>query len=198
MAFVAAGRVYEQLANATVSLEVLSRPLHTALWITNISAHYQSSSNSAFPGYCAYNLTREQVFACIAMFESGNVNLDPVRLRKVMALSSGNSIYVAKPLLDDPSTIHSKHEVRRVIGNIGRPGIGMLYPPENLRIPVADLASWKCVNHNAFNGKKENNFGATSMHLTFTGYEERIGANGLQDARVYLLESVISVRDGGN
>jgi hypothetical protein len=43
----------------------------------------------------------------------------------------------------------------------------------------------------------EDNFGATSLHLTFTGYEERIGQEGLQDAQVYLLQSVTSVRDGG-
>ncbi|PVI00603.1 hypothetical protein DM02DRAFT_562852, partial [Periconia macrospinosa] len=197
MAFVAAGRVYKPLANATVSLEVLYRPLHTALWIPNISIHYQSSSNAKFPGYRAYHLTREQVFACIAMFESGNVNLDPARLRKVMALSSGNSIYAVKPLLDDPSITHSYHEVRRVVGNIGRPGIGMLYPPENLQISALELGDWRCVYHTAFDGKVEDNFGATSMHLTFTGYEERVGIDGLQDAQVYLLESVISVRDGG-
>jgi hypothetical protein len=58
------------------------------------------------------------------MFESGEVNLDPARLRNVMALSSGSSIYILKSLLNDTSAMSSELVVERVVGNTGRPGIG--------------------------------------------------------------------------
>jgi hypothetical protein len=197
MAFASAATLFDQLANATISLDAISQPLYTALWIPNISSHYRSNFRPVFPGYQNYDLSREQMFACIAMFEYGNVNVDPTRLRKVMALSSGNSIYVVKQLLCDPSTTHAECEIRRVVGNIGRAGIGMLYPPDEPRLSKPEVKEWRQVNHNRYDGKTEDNFGATSMHLTFTGYEESIGSHGLHDAQVALLESVIAVRDGG-
>jgi len=197
MAFASAATLFDQLANATISLGVISQPLYKALWVPNISSHYRATSGPKFPGYQNYVLSREQIFACIAMFDNGDVNIDPNRLRKVMALSSGNSIYVVKQLLCDPSTTHAECEIKRVVGNIGRAGIGMLYPPDEPRISKPDNEGWQLVNHNRYNGEKEDNFGATSMHLMFTGYEESIGSHGLHDAQVTLLESVVAVRDGG-
>lgn len=60
------------------------------------------------------------------MFEHGSLNIDPRDLAEVMALSAGNSIYVAMPLLCDPSDLTMSYEVRRVMGNIGRAGVSFL------------------------------------------------------------------------
>jgi hypothetical protein len=200
MILMGAERVYSQLANATVSLGVMSSSLHTAPWAPQKLANFQGKWTLPLPQYQGYKLNRSQAFACIAMFDSGTARVDPSTLHRVMAMSSGNSIYVATPLLADPFSQYGGHEIKRIIGNIGRPGIAMLVPPQSPRLRRSDgESSWKLVNHNEFDGKKENCFGATSMHLSFTGYEAPVSldSQGLQDVEVYLVESVISVHERG-
>jgi hypothetical protein len=178
----------------------MSSSLHTAPWAPQKLANFQGKWTLPLPQYQGYKLNRSQAFACIAMFDSGTARVDPSTLHRVMAMSSGNSIYVATPLLADPFSQYGGHEIKRIIGNIGRPGIAMLVPPQSPRLRRSDgESSWKLVNHNEFDGKKENCFGATSMHLSFTGYEAPVSldSQGLQDVEVYLVESVISVHERG-
>jgi hypothetical protein len=138
-------------------------------------------------------------FACIAMFESGDCDIDPESLRGVMALSSGDSIYVASALLADPSEDTSKYPVRRVFGNLGRPELALLLPPSKPRLKDYDLSSWHMINHSPFDGKFEDSFASTSLHLSFTDFEMPIdvGARGLRDTLVMLVETLVSVNDGG-
>ena len=78
-----------------------------------------------------FNLPLSVHFACIAMFESGEFNIDPESLAGVMALSSGDSIYVASHLVSDPNTSSETYQrpIRRVFGNLGRPEMAFLIPP---------------------------------------------------------------------
>lgn len=173
--------VYKQMPDATVAVSVLCQTLCCAHW-----AAYKS-------------LSRSQTFACIAMFDSGTLNIEPRMLKKVMAMSSGNSIYVAAPLLCDPYEVPEPYEIRRVVGNVGRAGIAMLIPPQNPRVREPKLESWNLINHADFNGTTEDCFKNTTLHLSFTGYEIPIdtGSHGRQDVEMFLLESLVSVHDQG-
>jgi len=138
-------------------------------------------------------------FACIAMFETGEFNIDPKSLEGVMALSIGDSIYVATALLSDPSDSQDRCPVRRVMGNLGRSEMAFLVPPSSPRLVEYDLTSWNLVNHLPFDGAFEDNFSATSLHLSFTDFELPldVGVRGLRDTLVVILESLVSVNDGG-
>jgi hypothetical protein len=61
-----------------------------------------------------------------------------------------------------------------------------------------NLSDWNAINHAEFDGKPEDNFEGTSLHLSFTEYNPPIIINdfGGQDAEVFLLEAVISVQYG--
>ncbi|KAF2109361.1 hypothetical protein BDV96DRAFT_585428 [Lophiotrema nucula] len=86
--------LYNQLPHATVDIRVASSPLANHRWIPN-----EEAGTSPFS---AYSLSREQTFACIAKFESGAFNFDPVAMKGVHAVSAGNSIFVSRNLLEDP------------------------------------------------------------------------------------------------
>ena len=178
--------LYKNFPGATVSMAVASRPLHIAKW----AAHEAS-----------LDFTRANKFACIAMFESGTLDIDPKTLTSVMAMSSGNSIYVVDSLLQDPvkqgvSGISNSRGIRRILGNLDRPGVVFLVPPQAPLIRVADPESWRLVNHVMFNNKVEESFADTSLHLSFTDYELPLSVSiGAVDAEAVMLESLISVYD---
>jgi hypothetical protein len=135
------------------------------------------------------------------MFDSGTCNLDPDSLREAFAMSSGNSIYVAAPLLCDPYEIPRQCEVRRVIGNIGRPGITMLVPPAEPKTRTLNNENWTLINHSPFEGKLEDCFQQTTIHLGFTQYDMPL-SDGLQghhiiDRTASLVETLVSVHDRG-
>ena len=140
-------------------------------------------------------------FACIAMFESGEFNIDPEYLGGVMALSTEDSIYVASHLVSDPCPKKDtyQHPVRRVFGNLGRPENAFLVPPSTPKLKDYDPKSWHLINHMPFDGNLENKFEGTSLHLSFTDYEfpVDVGAHGLRDTLVNLVESVVSVNHKG-
>jgi hypothetical protein len=62
------------------------------------------------------------------MFENRNVKLNPKALEQVFAISVGNSIFVAMPLVCNPSNSPDPSELKHVVGNIGKPGISLLSP----------------------------------------------------------------------
>ena len=188
--------IYKMLPNATVALNVTSQPLYDMPWIPNQSHTAHGIHSSAFQGF---TLDWASTFACIALFESGTIAAKPSSLQRVMAMSVEDSLYVAAPLLCDPSEMPQGHEVRRIRGNVGRPGIAMLIPPQNPRIRTYDLSAWKLINHTPFDGQLEDSFQATSLHLTFTDYVLPIDTNshGGRDTEIYFLESLVSLHDRG-
>ena len=196
-----ASEVYKLLSGATVDLTVLSENLLNSKWIPQ---KYFSSDHGIFRGpqvstFIPMTLSLRESFACLAMFETGTVNLEPDSLDTVMAMSAGDSLFVAAPLLCDPFEQPNRTEIRRIAGNVGRAGISMLVPPKDLRIAKQKISSWSHVTHEDFNGNAEDNFRSTSVHLSFTGYEVALSRehHGAQDAEVYYLESLLSVYDRG-
>jgi hypothetical protein len=144
----------------------------------------------------AYTLDRAGTFACIAMFDHGSLNVDPSGLTEVMALSTGNSIYVAMPLLCDPYDIPLDFEVRRVIGNIGQAGVSFLCPPPTPKVKkVTEEDAWLLVNHAAFDGRLEDSFSSTSLHLAFTKLKIPVGytIRGGQEIEACFRETLVSI-----
>lgn len=138
-------------------------------------------------------------FACLAWFDSGEFDIAPSDLRRVMALANGDSIYVASALLVDPTVDTSEVPIQRVFGNIGRPQMSLLIPPSNPTLAESSPSSWRLINHSTFDGTFQNCFTSTSLHLTFTDFEMPldVGARGLRDRQVVLLESLVSIDDRG-
>jgi hypothetical protein len=143
-----------------------------------------------------YRLDRSQVFSCIAMFENGNVNLDPGTLRQVLAISAGNSIYVAFNLLSDPFENTQESEVKHIVGNIGKPGISLMIPPTLPKVRKVDEETWTMVNHADFDGNFDNAFQHTSLHLCFTRYQLPVASrHGYQGIETNFIETLVSIFD---
>jgi hypothetical protein len=189
-ALASAQEVYKLIPNATIDLGITSHPVSTSAWAA-------ASLNNEESRKFSNNLSLAQTFACIAQFESGSFDIDPELLTEVIAMSSGNSIFVAAPLLCDPSELPAEHEVRRVVGNIGRAGIAMLIPPQDTKIKELVPETWNMINYTPFNGERSDSFKNTSLHLSFTPYTMSInvGDHGMQDKEAFFLESLVSVYD---
>ena len=208
-ALASATKIYKNLSGATVALSVASKPLYRSLWAPRFSSRTEEASLktsqplrpkhlrtwNSNPWLCELNLA--STFACIAMFESGTYDIDPETLDHVFAMSSGNSLFVAGPLLNDPSEWSKEIQVERVVGNIGRAGIAMLIPPQDPRIRKRQLENWELVSHAPFDGQCADSFQNTTHHLSFTQYTMpcNIGTHGAQDTEAFFIESLISVHD---
>ncbi|KAI9786740.1 MAG: hypothetical protein M1816_007811 [Peltula sp. TS41687] len=138
-------------------------------------------------------------FSCILMFESGQFNIPPEQLRNVMAISSGDSLFIAAPLLNDPAKRLSESEICHVMDNIGRASIALLIPPVAPRIQSAGIEHRNVVNRDYWEGQPQDCFQDTSLHLRFTDYAfpVDVGHSGTQDIELYFQESIVSVHGSG-
>lgn len=187
IALARAYEVYVNLPNADVDLNVISSPLYSTQWATAALLHKDPI------------MTRESSFACVTMFDTGYLDIDPEVFGEVIAISSANTIYASEILFSDPSRI-SIHALRQVTGNVGKPGLALLLSPRDTILREPDLESWELVNHAPFDGKSENNFAATSLHLSLTGYQQalNLGRHGIRDKEAFYVEAVVSVHDHGS
>ena len=225
-----ATEIYEKLEGGTIPLSILSNSLGSGLWIppnpwsiggildfdgkifseavhtefsehndfdTETSSISEASETSDEDGL---EVTRAQTLSCIAMFEAG-INVHPDGLQHVIAMAWENSIFVTNLLLSDPSDVASAHSIKRITGNVGRPGLTMMVAPNKPQIR-APSNSYRLVNHVDYDGKREDNFKNTSLHLSFTEWNVPLvssstGDRGAIDQDVFFLESVVSVHDQG-
>ncbi len=101
--------------------------------------------------------------------------------------------------MSDPYQQYGELSLKHVLGNVGRPGITLLIPPQDPMVRKVDLEAWKSANYNGFDGTAEDHFTNTSLHLSFTEGSSPVhdGVNrwGRQDSQVFLLESVVSIYD---
>ena len=193
--------LYSQMPGATVNLDIIKlESIVLAKWAKGRLA--QSPDNIApFLRYRVvqpYSLSLAATFACIAMFESGSFNIEPYDLQTVMAVSAGESLFVAAPLLCDPGT-RPRPMVHRIFGNIGQAGIAFLIPPGNPKVKTFGLESFQVVNFEPYNDKLEDCFQGTSLHLEFSGYELPLGVgnHGGRNRDAFFVESLLRVRDHG-
>lgn len=85
-------------------------------------------------------------------------------------------------------------------GNVGKPGLTLLIPPDDLELPAVEESSWRVISTSEFNGRAEDSFAHTSMHLSFTEYYfplVRASDGQGQDKLVHYLGSVVSIHDAG-
>ncbi|EEU45279.1 uncharacterized protein NECHADRAFT_80807 [Fusarium vanettenii 77-13-4] len=183
----AAGEMYSRLPEATVDSSIVARTsLTDARWFS------RADMGKDFP------LSRPEAFACIAMFDSGRI-YDTGYLQNVFAMTYGNSIFVASPMMADPYETPVETEIKRVPGNIGQPGLSFLIPPPEPRIRKSNPEAWTVLSHKPFEGQLEDNFWKTSMHLTLTQYQP--GLRGLYhdehfiDEGSALRETLVQVYD---
>lgn len=136
----------------------------------------------------------------VASFGRGHLNINE-SLFDIPRLASKNSLYISESLFNDPYQPPKKQTLRRIVGNIGRPGTFLLNSPNQSRLNLREPREedWEVVNHTLFDGKLENNFNKTSLQFSLTGYELPIedGKFGVRDRGANVVEAVVSVHDGG-
>ena len=190
--------IYKQVSNMKIPLGILAfGPFTYATWIPRSAAGFLGYGDQCI--LLPFQLSRAQKFSCIAMIESEGLNLDPVPLLNVFAISMNDSIYVAAPLLCDPSVYCGDDKIQRIAGNVGKAGLALLINPSTPKIKQLGVGSYHLINHVSFDGKVEDNFRNTSLHLGLTGYElpVDIGTHGSRSRQAFFLESVVSVHDRG-
>lgn len=175
--------VYSNFPDAHVELSITKSTIHDYYW-SNPTGETFGHARS---------------LSCIAAFESGDLNIHPKDLKDVMAISAGSSLYITQFLWSDPLSPSPSNIIRRSIGNVGKRGIAFLISPKDPSIKEPGYDSWQSVQHNEFDGKLEDNFPETSLHLSFTGYELalNIGQHGLRDKEVYYLQAVVQAYERG-
>ncbi len=139
------------------------------------------------------------LFACIALFDTGHVDLSQGDLANVFAISTSNSIYIVELLLRDPCTEPTGHAIRRLVGNIGKPGLCLLVSASDALVREPDLDTSNLIHHSPFDGQLEDNFRGTSLHLHLTGYEQPLATreHGVRDEVVKYYQTIISTYDQG-
>jgi hypothetical protein len=119
-----------------------------------------------------------------------------------LAVSIENTLYIDPLILDNPKAVtHWMHGIRRVQGNVGMPGltlIGWFTTKYNLDVKKPDPNNWQIVDHHPFDGKLEDYFSSTSLHIRFTGYSQALdfGAHN-RIANGTVVEAVVSAFDQG-
>ncbi|KLJ09189.1 hypothetical protein EMPG_15382 [Blastomyces silverae] len=179
--------VYKALGQgATINPNVISQKLYDAHWVKTMSV------------WKSVHASREYQFACISYFDTGTVNLPPSKFENVMALSSGDSLYISAPLLCDPSDKVAASNIRHMIGNVGKHGLLLLVPPPVPQVMTPELDNWRSIDHPLYEGQLEDTFRGTTLHLSFTDWSAPIDlGRGHRDAEAYVVESVVSVNDNG-
>lgn len=200
-----AAMTYSNFPDATIDIRVLQCKLWQAQWVKSAVSHTldwqrNTTTDMLTPlGLRPYLLDRACAFSCITMFESGHYDANPTELVNVMAMSSGDSLFVGAALLCEPSKDSYSGDIKRTAGNIGRPGIAFLVPPVDPMMTEVSLSDWRQLGSVEFDGVPRDCFKSTSLHLSFTGANSvvNVGFSGAQDADVYMLETLVSVHDSG-
>ncbi|KAM4062914.1 hypothetical protein HRG_007730 [Hirsutella rhossiliensis] len=198
--------VYQQLPGATVSLRIVEQDLLKAKWLPpafqkplewdNHSISFARVAGTPASVYLDA-MTRAASFACIAMFESGHLNINPEQLNEVIALCSEDSIFVTGLLLSDPCVQGSRSHIRHLVGNVGHSGMVLMVSPLEPRTRTREHNP-RLVEHRPYD-KAADKFCGTSLHLSFTTWKMPLDwqNTGEIDQQVFLLESVVSVQDNG-
>ncbi|EXJ76631.1 uncharacterized protein A1O5_01139 [Cladophialophora psammophila CBS 110553] len=144
---------------------------------------------------------RQRAFACIADFETGGIDLASSEFKSFMALSIGESIYVERPLLTDPSGPGEPNKVIRLDGNVSKSGLMLMIPPAEPMISEPNPDSWRIVEREEYEGQPEDCFSRTSLHLSFTNWSAPVSTGaagrGRRSAEACLVETLVSVPDRG-
>ncbi|KAL8783121.1 MAG: hypothetical protein Q9195_009483, partial [Heterodermia aff. obscurata] len=200
-----AAMTYSNFPDATIDIRILQCKLWQAQWVKSAVSQMRDLPRSMEKSRITplslvpYHLDRACAFTCITMFESGHYDANPIELENVMAMSSGDSLFVGAALLCDPSLESYSADIKRIAGNIGRPGITFLIPPVAPMMRDVSISDWRQLGSVEFDGLPRDCFNRTSLHLSFTGASSpvNVGFSGAQDSEVSMLETLVSVHDSG-
>ncbi|KAI1320519.1 hypothetical protein F5Y16DRAFT_417425 [Xylariaceae sp. FL0255] len=152
-------------------------------------------------------LTSTQVMTVLCYLETGCVGIQTLSestLDKVIGFAVGDSILVRSELLNDPwpktGAARSKSPFSRLLGNVGKPGVTLLYTPSDLMCANRDPGAWRMANYAQFDGKFIDCFQQTSMHLKMLEWTQPVTddeTSGQLTVEVHFVEAVISVHDRG-
>ncbi|KAK6218455.1 hypothetical protein QIS74_06335 [Colletotrichum tabaci] len=196
---IAHAAVLGRLQGPTIRLKTLSKALMRAKWADEIASRFSARTTRTFSTLSSASQARKTAISILSYFIL-EFDLPPSQIHEnVCGFSFGDSIYVPENLIRDPFEASDDQVMVRVLGNIGLPGFVMFSSVmEPMVSEVCD--SWKVVNRNLFNGRPENAFGSTSMHLSLTNWERSIEeptSVGIQDVQLTVMESVVSIREAG-
>ncbi|CAJ2503569.1 Uu.00g109630.m01.CDS01 [Anthostomella pinea] len=106
---------------------------------------------------------------------------------------------ITPPDLERSKTGYDKIKEIRSDGGPGLTLIGWFSRVSGVECRQSDLAKWQIVNHNQFDGRLEDHFTSTSLHLRFTGYTREIdfGAHN-KISNGSFVEAVVSAYDSGD
>ena len=205
--FAIAELIYSSLPGSRVDLNVTSAWREPCWWKTfsnfRIEFPWRSEAKElfswkTFQEFFDTGISRSIIFSCIAHFDTGHLDLPPAQLKGAMAISNQNSIYIADTLLLDQSKAWTTCGIRRITGNIGKPGLSILIPPSNPKIREPSCDTWRVANE-PFDGTLQDSFSGTSLHLSLTGYELPLdsGRHGLRDSECMFVETAVSLFDRG-
>ncbi|KIV77822.1 hypothetical protein PV11_09602 [Exophiala sideris] len=188
--FAAVVNLYQQFPAAQVSLEILSKSPNIEWWHTT----REPNTNTEKPIF-----SLAEAFTCITLLETGSVEVTPSSLDKVFALARDNSLFVAKTLLQDPWARGDPSAIEHLNGNVGKPGLTLMIPPPNPKTKKLDMKGYMVLPHARFDGSLHDAFANTTLHLSFTKYEQPVSSQtyGEKDARAYYRESLVSILDRG-
>lgn len=82
-----------------------------------------------------------------------------------MALSSGDSIYVAAWLICDPAERQPANVVCRLHGNVGNAGLILLIPAADPQTLAQGIVNSKLIDREGFDRTVTNVFTGTTLHL---------------------------------
>ncbi|KAL4748826.1 hypothetical protein BDW72DRAFT_179618 [Aspergillus terricola var. indicus] len=210
----ALGRVIDhykhELPHITLSMSVIKEPPPAWAWargvVKDLERQHLAAASLASNGIISESiypspLTRQQALAAVLQFESGTLSVDVHEMDQVMAISSGNSLFIAQRILHDPIPPPDMPScaVAHAIGNVGKPGIALLFAPEQPMVREHDVEKWHVVSHNRFDGNSSGgSFEASSLHMSFTGWEGPLrvqGPSAFRGMEAYNLETRISMYD---
>ncbi|GMF66839.1 unnamed protein product [Aspergillus oryzae] len=126
-------QIYKLMPNASVSLSVLRKELGQQKWVPcedDAEHPYEDDKDDEFvivkrnrSGFEVFDVARSESFSCVALFETGTMDLSPDCFTNVMAISSGNFIFASSSILCDPWEDAKPHEIQRLVANIGKSGL---------------------------------------------------------------------------
>lgn len=177
-------------------MRLLKRNISRLSWARNLASFDEATVSGVFS---SFKFNRSQSLACVANFETGSLEIEETELQSVFAVSAGNSIYAPSALLNDPYDLCEEFELMRIVGNVGKPGLTMMIPPSDPQIMRPEYERWQVINHARFDATCHDYFSKTSLHLSFSGYEQPVASSvkhGAQDVEAQYLETLVSVYDG--
>ena len=187
--------IYDNLNGARIPLQIANRRIIDWQWCQEFCL--LDDNGTAVQPITA--CSKEAVFACIAMCESGAIDVAPDSLSAVMAISSRNSLYVAASLLQDPWNPRLPFPVRRIVGNVGRPGIVMMIAPVQPRVCKLDEGTWHLISHTQFDGGHDDMFQQLTLHLSISEWQQAVDADsiGYRDTEICFVNGFVGVYERG-